>query len=550
MDYTTIRKTETMPLPEEGIQRALSAVIITTGDSPAETHAAAELAKYLGMMGVSITDNGYRITLRINPDMTDDSYRILVFQEDNDGTVITGGNGRGVIYGIYRFLEDQAGVRFFTPTLEIVPDSGLTITTGTTEFEPVFVKRTIDWYPNRTSQDWMVKNGINDCAWYGVFSENVGKSWNSSVLAQHTLGTLTGTGGGASPNPCLTDPENLQKAIAYVRRVLKENPGLTGVSVSQNDNNSHCQCARCAAIDAEEGSPAGTMLRFVNAVAADIAEDYPHVMVDTFAYMYTQTTPKITKPLPNVAVRLCSIRCHFTHPISDDTCERTSTFNRDLIEWSKICNNIFIWDYSTNYRYCIPTFANLQVIRENMRYFADHNVTGMFPEGNYFSASGEFGELRAYLLAKLMMDPYMTTRKYNQLMNEFLAAYYGKGWQYIRAYIDATSARAADGCQSIYGDPFAAIGEDTYRAMEDSFEHWWDKAEELAGERLEYVQRSRLQWRYIRLMLHPDQEEALTFISDVTAAGIAWGEGNLQTLPADADLSKPPHQWFTFDWWL
>ena len=77
-----------------------------------------------------------------------------------------------------------------------------------------------------------------------------------------------------------------------------------------------------------------------------------------------------------------------------------------------------------------------------------------------------------------------------------------------------------------------------------------DKAEELAGDRLEYVQCSRLQWRYIRLMLHPNQEEALTFISDVTAAGIAWGEGNLQTLPADADLSKPPHQWFTFDWWL
>ncbi len=556
MEDMTIQKIKTEteaknePRPEVGITRSISSVTIAAGDSPAETYAAGELTKYLEKMGVSVAEDGYKITLRIDPAMSDDSYKIAVFRKNEDGTTITGGNGRGVIYGVYRFLEEQGGVRFFAPTLEKVPAEGLTITTGALEYEPVFVKRTFDWYPNRTSRDWMVKNGINDCGWYGPFGEEVGGSWDSRGLSCHTMGPLTETGSGSSPNPCLTDPENLRKAIANVRKVLEQNPRMTGVSVSQNDNNSYCHCPRCAAIDAEEGSPSGTMLRFVNAVAADIAEDYPDVVVDTFAYMYTQAAPKITKPLPNVAVRLCSIRCHFTHPISDDECERTATFNHDLLEWSKICNNIYIWDYSTNYRYCIPTYANIRVLRENMRYFADHNVTGMFPEGNYFSPSGEFGELKAYLLAKLMMDPYMTEREYNTHMNEFLEAYYGEGWRYIRAYIDATSAKAADGCQSIYDEPFKAIGEDYYRAMEESFESWWSKAEEMAGDRAEYVKRSRLQWRYIRLMLHPNEEEAKQFVADVTASGIAWGEGDLQRLPADADLSKPPHQWFTFTWWL
>ena len=553
MEDMTIQEIETTnnePRPEVGITRSISSVTIIAGDSPAETYAAGELTQYLEKMGVSAAEDGYQITLRVDPNMSDDSYQITVFRKNRDGATITGGNGRGVLYGVYRFLEEFGGVRFFTPDLEVVPTKGLTVTTGILEYEPVFVKRTFDWYPNRTSRDWMVKNGINDCGWYGPFGEEVGGSWDSSVLSGHTLGMLTGTGGGASPNPCLTDPENLQKAIAYVRRVLREHPGTTGVSVSQNDNNSYCHCANCAAIDAEEGSPSGTMLRFVNAVAADIAEDYPNVVVDTFAYQYTQAAPKITKPLPNVAVRLCSIRCHFTHPISDDECERTATFNHDLVEWSKICNNIYIWDYTTNYRYCVPTFANFRVMRENMQYFADHNVKGMFPEGNYFSPSGEFGELRAYLLAKLMMDPYMTEREYNRHMNEFLEAYYGEGWHYLRAYIDTTCAKAADGCQSIYDEPFKAIGEDYYRAMEESFESWWSKAEELAGDRVEYVKRSRLQWRYIKLMLHPNEEEAKQFVADVTAAGIAWGEGDLQKLPANADLSKPPHQWFTFTWWL
>ena len=282
----------------------------------------------------------------------------------------------------------------------------------------------------------------------------------------------------------------------------------------------------------------------------DDVKDYPDVVVDTFAYMYTQAAPKITKPLPNVAVRLCSIRCHFSHPISDENCDRTATFNRDLQAWSEICKNIYIWDYTTNYRFCIPTFPNFTVMRENMRYFAEHNVTGMFPEGNYFSTSGEFGELRAYLLAKLMMDPYMTEREYYTHMDEFLSAYYGDGWIYLRAYIDSTCALAANNCQSIYADPYAAMPQETLLAMEEAYELWWSRAEELAGDCLDNVKRSRLQWRYIRLMLHPNEEEAKQFIADVNAYGIAWGEGDLRTLPADADLTKPPHEWFTFTWWL
>ena len=86
--------------------------------------------------------------------------------------------------------------------------------------------------------------------------------------------------------------------------------------------------------------------------------------------------------------------------------------------------------------------------------------------------------------------------------------------------------------------------------MEPAFEDWWSKAEEMAGDRVDAVKRSRLQWRYIKLMLHPNEEEARQFVADVTAAGVAWGEGDLHRLPDDVDFSKPPHEWFTFTWWL
>ena len=86
--------------------------------------------------------------------------------------------------------------------------------------------------------------------------------------------------------------------------------------------------------------------------------------------------------------------------------------------------------------------------------------------------------------------------------------------------------------------------------MEDTFENFWNKAEELAGDRLEYVQRSRLQWRYIKLMLHPDEAEARKFVTDVKRAGVHWMEGNGTNLPENTDYAKPPHKWFTFTWWI
>ena len=532
--------TDMGPMPEEGLERALASVAVVAGDSPTEAYAASELTKYLEMCGVSIAEDGYPIRISIDPDMGEDSYRIKIFRKSKDGTTIAGGH-RGVIYGAYRLLEEM-GFRFYTPELEVIPEEKISLTTGVIEYEPIFELRQIDWYSVRNNPDWCVKNGVNYSHWYGSFSEEMGGSRNYGAFV-HTLSGLTGTP--SDRQPCLTDPEILHKTIASVRAILEANPDIDIISVSQNDHQNYCTCENCQAIDAEEGSPAGTLLRFVNAVAADIAEDYPHVVVDTLAYQYTRKAPKITKPLPNVCIRLCSIECCFAHALSDTTCEQNKAFINDIVAWSKICNRIYIWDYTADFSYYIPTFPNFHILRDNMRFFAEHNVKGMFPEGNYSSASGEFGELRAYLLGKLMMDPYMSAHEYYGLMDDFLKAYYGDGWMYIRAYIDYTCGEVAASHAHIWSDPFSLISQEKYEALAEALESWWNKAEAMAGDRLAFVQRSRLQWRYIQLMLHPDEEVAKQFVADVQAAGVYWNEWRTEELPEGANLSKTPDRW---DW--
>ena len=56
------------------------------------------------------------------------------------------------------------------------------------------------------------------------------------------------------------------------------------------------------------------------------------------------------------------------------------------------------------------------------------------------------------------------------------------------------------------------------------------------------MQRSRIQWRYIKLMYEPNEEEAKKFVEDVTAAGIYWREG-VKSLPDGVSLAGPIHEW-------
>ena len=549
---------ETTPTEPIVPTKVLQTVTISAGDSSVEQLALAELQKHLEIKGVSVADGGFPISLLIDESLGDDSYRIegaanVTEEQTGDEYVnIIGGNGRAVYYGVVRFLEDFAGTRFFTYELETHTANPVALPeTVFIDYKPVFEYRYTSW--NAMSKDplFCVKSGMNGNHG-GITEELGGRISYGSGLGVHTLGWLTETTypyPGYAPNPCLAldspeGQENLEKVIKNVRSVLEQNPNVNIVSVSQNDTEAHCECDYCKAIEAEEGSPAGVLLRFVNAVAENLEADYPDLTVDTLAYKYTRKAPLITKPRENVCVRLCSIECHFNHPLTTQTCSTCSKFCNDLIEWGKICENIYIWDYTTDFAYYLSFFPNLHVLRENMQLFANNNVKGMFEQGNSQGPSGEFGELRAYLLAKLMMNPYMSEEEYYTHMDEFLAAYYGAGWQNIRKYIDQISSLALIGPgHTIYHQPFTAVNDNYYRVLEKNINKWWDAAEAAAGDRLEFVKRSRLHWRYMELMLHPDEEKAIVLIQEVEGLGMAWREGKYHVDIENSNLSKGPGMW-------
>ena len=80
-------------------------------------------------------------------------------------------------------------------------------------------------------------------------------------------------------------------------------------------------------------------------------------------------------------------------------------FREDIEGWSKIAPQLYVWDYVTNFSNYILPHPNMRALAPNLRFFADHNVIGMFEQGDVGSPIGDFVRLRAWLLAHLMWNP-------------------------------------------------------------------------------------------------------------------------------------------------
>lgn len=388
-------------------------------------------------------------------EIQNDGYAILV-----DGTrlYVTGNLPRGGVYGVYTFMEDYLGARFLSDTYMTVHDGEVKdIPADLYRVDsPYFFSRDTYWYhilhPRRPTK-LNIRNAVKSNHWD---MPDLGGGVTYAGRFVHSIWDLAEIPHEIGVQPCLTDEKIYETVRKNVRRVLEECPNATIVSVSQVDSYPDqlgCQCERCKAIDDREGTPMGSLLTFVNRIADDIKDDYPNVYVDTLAYRYTRKAPKTIVPRDNVIIRLCSIECCFCHPLDDPNCPHNVEFKKDIEEWSAICNNLYIWDYTTDFLCYLSPFPNFAVLQKNVKFFKDHHVIGMFEQGNYQSLSGEFGELRGYLLAKLLWDPDMTEAAYYAHMDEFLRDYYGAGWRYVREYIDVTSQKAAERHLFIYDTP-------------------------------------------------------------------------------------------------
>lgn len=473
------------------------------------------------------------------------------FEISEDCLSVSGGK-RGVIYGVYTLLEDYFGCRFYAANVEKIPYKKEINLCDISDkiIIPVVKYRNVYWY-SAFDELFSVKQKINGTPGRNI-SDNYGGTINYAGNFVHTFGKLAEMQGDVTDRqPCLSDDTVFETVLRNVRIWLANNPDAKIISVSQNDSHSWsagCTCSHCAEIDKTEETPMGSLLVFINKIADAVKQDYPDVMIDTLAYRYTRKAPKTLKARDNVIIRLCSIECCFSHPV--DLCDAVTdktvgdSFAETLRSWSNICKNVYIWDYTTNFAHYAMTFPNFNVLRQNIRFFVDNNVTGIFEQGNYSAPSGEFGELRSYLLAKCLWNPYMTDTEYNNHMNDFLEGFYGSGWLYIRTYIDTVEEKVKNSHIGIYTAPFDILQYD--EKFCDDTDRFWNSAREKAedGLTLDRINKSYIQVQYYNAFIKKDPEYNKRLHENLQKYNVfSLREGSIVKDTADNDFTKDPLHW-------
>jgi alpha-L-fucosidase len=404
---------------------------------------------------VADAEDGDRvIRLAVDPALPEEGLRIGI----GDSAIrIAGCSPRGVLYGVYEFAERYLGVRFLTADHTYYPpDAGSrTLPRETHAMTPVFDFRWPYLGETNLHPEFAARLRVNTVAEADSLGGMTGQR-----LISHSLGEqlpvaeygdehpeyfalargercLEAFGGG--PQPCLTNPDVLDIVTAAVMDEIAAHPERRNVSVSQTDNDLYCRCAACEAINQSEGSPMGTQLSFVNAVAERVAARYPDMQVGTLAYWHTRKPPAHLRPGPNVQIELANIECCCLHSLVDTTCARNASFLADLREWCRIADQVYVWSYFTDFRYYDLPFPNLRSIGPNLRLFADLGVKGVFAQSHGGSTSGDMSDLRNYVIARLLRNPYLDGWA---LVEGFCRLHYGAAGEEILAYLSRLHDRA------------------------------------------------------------------------------------------------------------
>lgn len=420
----------------------------------------------------------------------------LLASNDRD-VLIYGGTGKGVVYGTYAFIEQYLeGKKYADEKGKVAEIKDWELPANFRhEYTPKMVYRQT-YYPMSNDPeylDWHRLHKFEDL--WGIWGHSYFKLVDPrTYFKTHPEYFAYENGQRKATQLCMSNAEVVNIAIATLKEKMEQNPDAIYWSISAEDDLGYCVCDQCKKIHAEEGTAGGAHLRFVNKIAAA----FPDKIFTTLAYTYTMRAPLKTKPLANVYVMLSTIDAYRNNPI--ETEPSAAAFRKALQGWETATENIFVWDYTTQFTNYLAPLPDVFNLAANIRYMAAHHVKGIFSQGSG-DTYGEMAELKSYLIAKLMWNPELDEK---QLLTDFCKGYYKSAGRYIEEYLNLiqTESRKTNRKIDIYGNP---VNEhDSYLTPEllDQYSTLFDKAEGAVEEderTLEKIYRLRLTFDYVVL---------------------------------------------------
>ncbi|MBO4893597.1 MAG: DUF4838 domain-containing protein [Clostridia bacterium] len=480
-EYTPPAVTEPMYIAENG--ETDFTIVLPDSESPCLTAAANELVSYVykicgarpAVKNESDTQNfentvllgGTACSESLKPaceDLAEDGFLIY---SDGSHLIIRGGSERGTLYGVYTFLEEYLGVRWFTPKLEKVPESKDIIIDSHIDrtVEPSFAIRrndcagTNDRHRARTRMNvsfWSEAEGFGGALTFVMWDVTLDRLVPDSLFTEHPEYFALGEDGKrTTDHVCLSNPDVLPVAVENARQAIENCPRESSkhIHIGQKDNENYCRCETCEALYKKYGSVSAPTILFTNAFADALDDDYPDFTFTFYAYNETDRPPAdlTLRCSKNVVPVLCGLHkaCR-SHPLTEcGAVDGDDSFNNlfgeneprvanDFANWVKIADRTYIYDYTINFLNTAQFFSNFGTMQSTMKYMHDTGITGyVYNCGDGHEAA--FNELRNYLLCKVQWDVDCDVEYW---MNEFLKGYYGEAAApFIKKIIDIQTAQ-------------------------------------------------------------------------------------------------------------
>ena len=422
--------------------------------------------------------------------------------------VIVGAPKRGTINGMYGFLQDQLGCRWFTPGCQYVPRKA-TVKLGEIRDrqKPAFRWRSVD-SNQQWDANWVMRNRLNEskagvAGGYPAVQQvhgdprSIGMTncWRPHAFADIPASLFeehpeyySELGGKRVCDPsanarayCVTNEDFATWVAEWTKEKLRSTsasgmsfPEMDFVSITHADNPNFCRCEVCQASYDAVGIT-GTYIRFGNRVAEEVAKEFPDARIITFAYGIT-FPPSPVQAHPNLRVCWCPISAEYAHAMDEGKPNQDRNMVGQLAKWQEKSTQLGIWYYQWQADTLMPRLM-LHPTKRNLQIFRDRGVDQVFIEMNFsslktkhvsdgdkflpaYADADKYGwfifpygleHLRAYIYARLLWNPEFDVR---EGIKEFCDVYYGDAGAEMNQYV--TMVESLESYDKTMGSAFKA----------------------------------------------------------------------------------------------
>ncbi len=382
---------------------------------------------------------------------------------------------RGLIFGVYRFLEDFIGVRFFNMDCEKVPAvKDLILPVGKIIEKPDFAMRS---YLNGKM---LVGRGEE----YDIYHLKHKMCNEHRHLPEKLGGECPMYGRGGTHNMCnfvpmekyfeshpefyavcerfttidllngITEDGKLDESmdVSVAKIVIEEMkkdvlayPDAVYFQFEQEDAltyKTYEEGSKEAKI-LEKYGRSGILIRFCNVLATEIQKwadkelNGRKVYIVTFAYSYAKDPPVVERngklcPIDDTVIcadNLVIRMAFFANCAYDYFDERQTDICAQIKGWQIVANKFFFWAYDTDYTTFLWYFPTLRNIRRNINGFKDLGVVYLMFESADDGTQEWQSELKNYIYGRLMWNSKLNV---NELYQEYLDNYFGPAAESVK----------------------------------------------------------------------------------------------------------------------